>query len=342
MSPRPANASRADIIAMLQEGHSNSRIAGELRVDKHRVRRIREELGLPAYVPIEQTRTIEEKWKLYARPVDGGHIEWTGERVGAAGTPVMRYKDGTYSPAAIAFEMQHGRPPQGYAIADCGHKRCIAPDHVDDEAGRQAKRQELRRSNGLDDRQDTCPYGHDHSTHGRLERDGRPYCEACKRERKAEPEAQREVRAKARETLRRDIETLLRKNIPQMHIAKQLGVAPATVQRTREALGLPAPRCGPRERYGSLAEAFHANTEAIDDGHLRWKRSTPHVCYRQQRIPAARVSFELHHGRQPVGPVLTGCGMDGCVAGGHLEDRPMREANKRADKAFAAIFGTPA
>lgn len=346
--PTPPNATRADIIAMLRDGHSNSRIMRELRVDKARVRRIRDELGLPAFVPAEQTRTIEDKWRLFARLVDGGHMEWTGERVGPAGSPTMRYKDSSYSPAAIAFEMRHGRPPQGYAIADCGRKRCIAPDHVDDEAGRLAKRQEIRRANGLDERPDSRPCGHDQSVHGRLQGDGRPYCAACKRERKSEPDAFREARASAKEAVRRDIEAMLRKGTPQMHIARELGIAPGTVQRTREALGLPAPRSGPRERYGSLEEAFRANTEPVDDGHLRWtgyadsRRGTPCVCFRQQRVTAARVSFELHHGRPPVGPVLPDCGMAGCLAGSHLADRPMREANRRADQAFAAIFGLSA
>lgn len=346
--PTPPNATRADIIAMLREGHSNSRIMRELHVDKARVRRIRTELGLPTFAPVEQTRTIEDKWKQFARPLNGGHMEWTGERVGAAGSPVMRYKNGCHSPAAIAFEMRHGRPPQGYAIADCGMKRCIAPGHVDDEAGRLAKREELRRANGLGDRPDTCAYGHDQSVHGRLERDGRQYCEACKREWRTAPEEQRAVRASARQAARRQIEAMLREGVPQMHIANQLGVAPATVQRTREELELPAPRSGPRERYSSLAEAFYANTTPLDGDHLRWTgytdagRGTPYVCFRQQRATAARVSFELHHGRPPVGQVLPGCGVGGCLAGGHLADRPMREANRRADQAFKAIFGEAA
>ncbi|RSN13779.1 hypothetical protein DMH25_08300 [Streptomyces sp. WAC 01325] len=339
---RPVNATRADIVALLSDGHSNSRIARELRVDKHRVRRIREELGLPSYVPVEQTRTLEDKWRLYARPSDGGHLEWTGERVGAAGSPVLRYKDQAYSPAAIAFEMRHGRPAQGYAIAECGRARCVAPDHVDDEAGRQAKRREIRQASGRGALEGVCLYGHDRATHGRLERDGRPYCEACKRELKTEPEAHREVRTGAQAAMRQSIAVLLRQNIPQMQIAKQLGIAPATVQRTRQALGLPAPRAGRRDRYSSLEEAFHANTEPGDDGHLRWTCSTPSVCFRQQRVPAARVSFELYRGRPPVGPVTSACGVSGCVAGEHLTDQPMRAANKRADKVFGAIFGKAA
>lgn len=341
------NATRTDIIAMLRDGHSNIRIMRELRVDVARVRRIRAELGLPTFVPAEQTRTIEDKWNLFARPVDGGHVEWTGERVGPAGSPVMRYKDSSYSPAAIAFEMRHGRPPQGYAIADCERNRCIAPDHVDDEAGRLAKRQEIRRTNGLGDRPNTCPYDHDQSVHGRLERDGRPYCAACKRERKAEPETQREARVSAREAVRRDIEAKLREGIPQMHIARQLGVAPATVQRTREALGLPAPRRGRQNTYASLEEAFRQGTELVDGGHVRWvgyrdKDGTPRVCFRQKPLAAPRVAFLLHHGREPVGKALPSCGVKECIAGGHLADRPMREANRRADKAFASISGVAA
>lgn len=341
----PPNATRAEIIAMLRDGHSNRRIVRELRVDVARVRRIRQELDLPTFVPTEQTRTVEDKWRLFARPVDGGHMEWTGERIGPSKSPTMRYKDGSYSPAAIAFEMRHGRPPQGYAIADCGRERCIAPDHVDDEAGRLAKREEIRRAKGQSDRPDTCRSGHDQSVHGRLQADGRPYCEACKRERKTEPDAQREARAAAREAVRRDIEAMLREGVPQMHIARQLRVAPARVQRTRKALGLPVPRPGPLERYGSLEEAFRANTTPVDGGHLRWaspRRGNPYVYFRQRRLTATRVSFELHHGRAPVGSVFPTCGMSGCLAGGHLADRSVREANRRADKAFAAIFGTAA
>lgn len=353
--PTPPNASRADIIARLHAGHSNARISRELRCDKHRVAAIRNELGLPVFVPVEQTRTLEEKWALDTRPVEGGHIEWTGERA-TGGTPLVSYKEKHHSAAAVAFHIKHGRDPEGYAFADCGMKHCVAPDHVDDEAGRLAKRQELRRANGLGDQPNTCPYHHDQSVHGRLQQDGRPYCKACKREQKTEPEAQREARASARQAVRRNIEAMLRKGIPQMHIARQLGVAPATVQRTREALGLPARRSGPPDRYGSLEEAFRANTKPLDGGHLRWTgypdsgRGTPYVCFRQQRVTAARVSFELHHGRPPVGPVLPGCRVGGCLAGEHLEDRPLRDKKrqqerqakqreKQLDRLFVGIFG---
>ncbi|MDX3294651.1 hypothetical protein PV569_13135 [Streptomyces scabiei] len=364
-------ASRADIVTLLREGLSNLAIARLLQCDKGRVSRIRGESGLPPFVPAERTRTAEDKWREFARPVDGGHMEWTGERVGPAGSPVMRYKEASYSPTAIAFQMRHGRPPKGYAIADCGRDRCVAPDHVDDEAGRLAKREEIRRARGNGDRPGTCLYGHDQTEHGRLQGDGTPYCEACKRERKAEPqarraaptaptgtggrprreelavarEARRAERAAAAETIRRDIEALLRAGMPQLQIARRLHVSTVRVQRTREALGLPAPDHGGRSRYATLAEAFADNTAPVGAGHLRWTGcapGTPTVCFRRRRLRATRVSFELHHGRPPVGTARPVCGMTGCLAGAHLADRPMREANRRADKAYSAIFGKSA
>lgn len=53
-------------------------------------------------------------------------------------------------------------------------------------------------------------------------------------------------------------------------------------------------------------------------------------------------SFRLHHGREPIGNATVGCEVPGCVAGQCIEDQPIRDANRRADKAFEAIFGSPA
>lgn len=180
MSPARPNATRADIIAMLRDGHSNNRIVRELRCDKQRVIRIRAELDLPAFVQAQQTRTLEEKWALSIKPVHDGHLEWTGERAKATGTPVMRYKEVGYSPAAVAFEMRHGRPPQGYVKADCDLKHCIAPDHVNDEAGRQQARRKARAQRGLGDVPAKCVSGHDLAEHAKFESDGTAYCGLCK------------------------------------------------------------------------------------------------------------------------------------------------------------------
>ena len=142
--------------------------------------------------------------------------------------------------------------------------------------------------------------------------------------------------------IRADIAELLHAGVPQMHICRQLRVGAITVQRTREALGRAAPRAGRRPL--TLEEAFRKGTRPVDGGHLLWvghrdKDNTPRCCFSKTSLPAPRASFLLHHGREPIGKALPTCGLDYCVAGEHLADRPMREANQRADKAFAVIFG---
>lgn len=166
-------------IRELLPSHSSEAIARILGVDRAAVRRIRNAAGIP-YVPAEQTRTIEEKWKLFARPVDGGHVEWTGERA-TGGTPLLTYKDKRWSAAAVAYRVRHGRDPQGYAIADCGLKHCVAPDHVEDEAGRDRTREQLRYLTGGRERKPVCVHGHDQAVHGGYETDGVAYCRECKR-----------------------------------------------------------------------------------------------------------------------------------------------------------------
>lgn len=183
IKPKPRTHPRDTEIRALLAEHSSSAIARMLGVDRAAVRRIRSEAGIP-YVPVEQARTLEEKWASHTRPASDGHVEWTGERQSTSGTPVMRYKEANYSPAAVAFRIKHGRDAEGYAIADCGLKHCVAPDHVDDEAGRRRIREQLRYLTGGRERKPFCVHGHDQAVHGRYETDGRAYCEACKVEQK--------------------------------------------------------------------------------------------------------------------------------------------------------------
>ncbi|HTL15111.1 MAG TPA: hypothetical protein VL251_08455 [Thermomonas sp.] len=346
--PKPPNASRADIIAMLREGHSNSRIMRDLRCDKQRVRRLREELGLPTFVPTEQTRTIEEKWALFTQPIDGDHLEWTGTRGTASGTPVLSYKEKLYTAASIAFTIRTGREPDGYVLPDCGMPHCVAPGHVDDEPGRLAKRAQVRQAAGRGERPATCAQcGRDQNEFGRFEADGTPYCHGCKLDYKRDPGAAKAARATARDARFRDMDALLRAGVPQIRIAQQFRVAWATVSRRREELGLPAPKAGRLVGHGSLKDVFQANTERVDGGHLRWTgyvstTGSAYVCHRQERVTPATLAFRMHFGRPPVGRARPECGMDGCVEGAHLADGPMRAANRRADKAFAAIFGEAA
>lgn len=174
---------RADIVALLGEGLSNTAISRRLGCDRHRVGDIRRELDLPNV--IAQPLTLEQKWRSLTRPLDGGHLEWCGERVGAAGTPVMHYKERSFSPAGIAFTLQHGRQPEGQVKAECGVRQCVAPAHVEDGPGRRRLREQLRRILGGPEIKTHCVHGHDLSVHGRFSPNGRTaYCEACKAEQK--------------------------------------------------------------------------------------------------------------------------------------------------------------
>lgn len=144
--------------------------------------------------------------------------------------------------------------------------------------------------------------------------------------------------------VRDDIAQLLHAGVPQIQIARQLHCAQITIQRTREALGLPAPGRGRRPAAATLEEAFRAHLEPTDDGHVRWTGAvnsygSPKVTANRETQSAYRIAFTLHHGREPVGRVTAGCGLQGCVRGDHIADQPMRQANQRADRAFAAIFG---
>ncbi|MEU9333186.1 hypothetical protein AB0D49_08470 [Streptomyces sp. NPDC048290] len=144
--------------------------------------------------------------------------------------------------------------------------------------------------------------------------------------------------------VRQDIAELLRAGTPQSRICRQLHVAPRTVQRTREVLGMPAPRCGPPDTYASVEDAYRSNSHPIDGGHMRWTGPAdttghPRLNFRQRRLSVRQVAFRLHHGREPQGRLSVGCDMPHCVAGGHLEDQQIREANRRADAAFTSIFG---
>lgn len=143
--------------------------------------------------------------------------------------------------------------------------------------------------------------------------------------------------------IRADIAELLHADVPHLHIARQLGVSRETVRATHRALRLPARVRGGGPTHPSLEDAYRAHTEPGPDGHMRWTGYTdgslPIVFHSNQHTPAPRVAFRLHHGRDPEGRLIRTCDMPGCVAGAHYADQRIREANRRADKAFTAIFG---
>jgi hypothetical protein len=143
--------------------------------------------------------------------------------------------------------------------------------------------------------------------------------------------------------LRQDIVDLLHAGQSDAAISRTLHVCNRTVATARAALGLPKAQSG-YAAATSLEAALMAHVEALADGHLRWKghrNSTTVPCFRWQgrMWTAYRAAFEIQHGRKPVGKVTPGCGAPQCVAPGHVEDRPMREALAAQ---LASIFGSAA
>ncbi|MET9099988.1 hypothetical protein [Streptomyces antibioticus] len=175
--PQRIHPKDAEIRALLRAGRSGNAVALELGVDRAAVRRIRAEAGIPT--PPVQPLSLEEKWAAHTRMLEGGHREWTGERVGKSRTPVMRYREKSYSPFAIAFRQRTGRDPVGQAKAECDLHQCVAPEHVEDEPGRTRLREQLSLVMGRAPRKPRCRRGHDQAEHGRYSPDGVPYCQTC-------------------------------------------------------------------------------------------------------------------------------------------------------------------
>ncbi|MFD5682163.1 hypothetical protein [Streptomyces bacillaris] len=177
------NASDDEITTRLQAGASNAAIVRELRVDKHRVARLRRNLGLPN-VPL-QPLTLEQKWATKTRKVEGGHVHWTGSRGSASGTPVLSYRGTLVTAASVAFRIRTGRAPDGQVLPGCDYRHCVAPEHVEDGPGRQKAREQLRYLTGGSARPERCVHGHDLAVHGKLQEDGTSYCGRCKTEQRA-------------------------------------------------------------------------------------------------------------------------------------------------------------
>jgi hypothetical protein len=170
----PKQAAALDLI---RQGLTNTEIGRRLHMERQAVGAIRRAAGIPN-VP-QQPLTLEQKWATFTRPVDGGHLEWTGERGTSAGTPVLRYREKAYTACAVAFRIHTGRDPEGYVMPECDHPGCVAPDHQEDEPGRMRLREQLRYLTGGAERAATCRHGHDQAVHGRYAPNGTAYCHRC-------------------------------------------------------------------------------------------------------------------------------------------------------------------
>lgn len=134
------------------------------------------------------------------------------------------------------------------------------------------------------------------------------------------------------------LELLRRGNMTESAIAAQLGISRPTVHNIRVKAGLPAPLHGSRARYTSMDDDYRAHARPTNNGHMEWTgivahHGAPMVRHRRHTESAFRIAFRLHHQREPQGKAAPACGQPGCVAGAHIEDRPMRLARQQRERA---------
>ncbi len=127
---------RADIAELLHAGHSNRSIARQLNLDDKTVAADRARLGLPKPKPGRKpAATAEDLFWRRVQPVDGGHILWTGYLANGGahgGCPVFRHGGKLWSAYRVAFQIRHGREPEGKVTPTCDRDGCVAPDHTED------------------------------------------------------------------------------------------------------------------------------------------------------------------------------------------------------------------
>lgn len=123
---------RADIAYLLREGLTDTQIAERAGVGHRTVAAARKALNIPKMhggrrPELDPRRAFDQR----TRPVDGGHLEWTGSRMGES--PYLEFAGRRYTAGQFAFRLRHGRAPVGRVRAGCGYRGCVAPDHVEDE-----------------------------------------------------------------------------------------------------------------------------------------------------------------------------------------------------------------
>lgn len=134
---------RPDIVELLRAGCSDREVARRLGVDPTTAAKVRTDLGLPrSKSGPKPASSPQDSFRQRTRPVPGGHLEWTGHHTNS-GTPFFRWAKKPFTAGRVAFVMQHGREPIGYARPGCGYRGCVAPAHMEDQPMRDQLRTQL-------------------------------------------------------------------------------------------------------------------------------------------------------------------------------------------------------
>lgn len=119
----------AAIAELLRAGMSAKTITRQLHVHTRRVTRVRTNLDLPTNKPGPTRSDPETRFWQHAVPTPDGHLDWPNHD--------LRIRLGHQGPrqraGRIAFRIANRRDPIGRVNPNCGHPRCVHPDHVDDQ-----------------------------------------------------------------------------------------------------------------------------------------------------------------------------------------------------------------
>ncbi|MFD5656964.1 hypothetical protein [Streptomyces hirsutus] len=122
------------------------------------------------------------------------------------------------------------------------------------------------------------------------------------------------------------VEAMLLSGATYEQITKVVKISNPTIMRMRKELGIPPASPMPPSR--TVDEALERHLRTAEDGHARWggpmAGRMPMLCAGGRQMNARRVLFQQHHGRPPVGYVLTVCTEPACIAGAHNADAVMR------------------
>ncbi|GAA5056321.1 hypothetical protein [Streptomyces similanensis] len=182
---RPLDSAAVNRLATLfRAGATDAAAARQLNIAKSTAGLWRRRLGIaPAPKQPSSLRsplTVAEKWQQFVRPVEDGHMEWTGRRrPGPSAVLEFTHHGRVHSARRVAFTIRTGREPEGTVTTECERAGCVAPACVEDEPGRTRSRRHLAVVNGYETPLAECTRGHATAEHRRYDRDGRPYCAAC-------------------------------------------------------------------------------------------------------------------------------------------------------------------
>ncbi|MFC8065436.1 hypothetical protein [Streptomyces sp. NPDC057293] len=126
--------SRAAIEQLLHAGYGDRTIARRLGVTQTSVTSTRTDLDLPpARGGNKPAQSVEDLFWRRTKPVDGGHLEWTGHRTNK-GVGSTKWQGKTYTAGRIAYRIHNGTDPIGRTHATCNYNGCVAPAHTGDTA----------------------------------------------------------------------------------------------------------------------------------------------------------------------------------------------------------------